>query len=1015
MSRTRGALGVLPFAVTLALALTGALTLPGPRALHADGVADEAELHFQRGADAYRKADFLGALEHFLASNRLVPNRNVMFNIARAYEQLGRFPDAYRYYVDALTGEDDAATRRTVEDAIARISPKVAVITVETTPPGATIYLGRKDLGSVGTTPTRLGLAAGRYTILAELPGHEPAASAPLDVVSGSATTLTLALVRVVGRVKIAGEPGTDVRVDDDGGARACQSPCELDLPPGPHTLYFGRAGFASAPRRVNVVSHETVTVRASLAPLTGSVLVAADEPNALIEIDGKPVGFSPAVVPSVPVGRRRVRVSLRGYQAVEREIDVVADRQVDVRDVVLLPLREVAAASRNVESVDDAPASVTVITAQELEAFGYPTLLEALRGVRGFAVSYDSTYGNASVRGLGRQNDFSNRLLVLSDGAVLNENILYQPFIHYDGRVDLADVERIEIVRGPGSVLYGTGAVSGVVNLVTRGRDEPTRLDLGISTADDAVARGRASFQLRLGAHTGMWASLAGAHSQGRTVTLDFDADGDGEPEPNPARDFDRFDAWTAAGRLWHESLTLQWFYSWRHVAIPTGAYGSLYDRADNSYDDRRGLVELRFEPKLGQRAQLLGRAYLNTSSFGSDFIYEGVADDGGMEVTFEQLFHEDYEGRWGGVELRGILNAGESLSLSLGGEVARHFTAEMESTQSELDGTGTSVLSVAAPYTVLAGYASFEWRMHPRLRLVAGLRVDRWDLSQDARGFTGRALTEDFTSANPRVALVWRASPTDIVKVMAGRAFRAPSTYEYFYHDGFYTQATSDCCSEQPLQPEAVYSAEVEVIHRFDHDWALIGSAYGLDARAIIETVPVPEDVRLAYDWPEDIFYYRNSAVAQRVFGGDLEVRREWRGGFMMAAQYGFQSSRYAGSPERNSADFLPARRVPNQPSHLASFRAVVPIVPSALSGAVRVTFEGPRRIDLDTTLETEAAVVADVVLSGNLVQKGVRWSAGIYNLFDWRYALPATPYASSVMPQVGRSLLLSLSVSR
>src|SRR4051812_15323955 len=71
----------------------------------ADGVADEADLQFTIGADAYTKGDFTGALEHFLASNRLVANRNVMFNIARAYEQLGRYADAYRYYVDASRGE----------------------------------------------------------------------------------------------------------------------------------------------------------------------------------------------------------------------------------------------------------------------------------------------------------------------------------------------------------------------------------------------------------------------------------------------------------------------------------------------------------------------------------------------------------------------------------------------------------------------------------------------------------------------------------------------------------------------------------------------------------------------------------------------------------------------------------------------------------------------------------------------------------------------------------------------
>src|SRR5262249_6734806 len=65
--------------------------------VRADDTADEAELHFQLGAERYQAGDFKGALEHFLASNRLVPNRNVLFNIARTYEQLKQSPDAYRY------------------------------------------------------------------------------------------------------------------------------------------------------------------------------------------------------------------------------------------------------------------------------------------------------------------------------------------------------------------------------------------------------------------------------------------------------------------------------------------------------------------------------------------------------------------------------------------------------------------------------------------------------------------------------------------------------------------------------------------------------------------------------------------------------------------------------------------------------------------------------------------------------------------------------------------------------
>ena len=81
----------------------------------ADDNADEADLHFQLGAAAYTAGDYTKALEHFLHSNRLVKNRNVMFNIARAYEQLGQYPNAWRSYTRALEQTADAAFRAKIE------------------------------------------------------------------------------------------------------------------------------------------------------------------------------------------------------------------------------------------------------------------------------------------------------------------------------------------------------------------------------------------------------------------------------------------------------------------------------------------------------------------------------------------------------------------------------------------------------------------------------------------------------------------------------------------------------------------------------------------------------------------------------------------------------------------------------------------------------------------------------------------------------------------------------------
>ncbi len=174
-------------------------------------------------------------------------------------------------------------------------------------------------------------------------------------------------------------------------------------------------------------------------------------------------------------VGKRHVRISLRGFTPIERDVVVKRGEQSQLIDLSLAPLRQIAAASRFAESIEDAPSSVSIIDGQELRAFGYPTIAEALRGVRGFYLSNDHAYVSAGIRGLGEPNDYGNRLLVLSDGQSLNDNLLNSSYIGSDGRADLHDIDRIEVVRGPGSLLYGTGALSGVVNLVPAPRTSRT------------------------------------------------------------------------------------------------------------------------------------------------------------------------------------------------------------------------------------------------------------------------------------------------------------------------------------------------------------------------------------------------------------------------------------------------------------------------------------------------------------------------------------------------------------
>lgn len=125
-----------------------------------------------------------------------------------------------------------------------------------------------------------------------------------------------------------------------------------------------------------------------------------------------------------------------------------------------------VVTATRVATPVSDIPAGVTVITRQEIEDRDYNTLTEALSAVPGIRVSQSGgPGGNASVFVRGTN---SNQVLVLRDGMPIND--VADPGAAFNFGVDtLADVERIEIVRGPMAALYGSGAIGGVINLITR------------------------------------------------------------------------------------------------------------------------------------------------------------------------------------------------------------------------------------------------------------------------------------------------------------------------------------------------------------------------------------------------------------------------------------------------------------------------------------------------------------------------------------------------------------------
>ncbi len=191
-----------------------------------------------------------------------------------------------------------------------------------------------------------------------------------------------------------------------------------------------------------------------------------------------------------------------------------------------------VVTGTRTATSVRNNPASVSIVDRETIENSGADSIAELLRDVPGVSVVDSAVAGMQRIRIRGEQ---SNRVVILVDGQELTDHSSFgSPLL-----VDPANIERIEVVRGPASVLYGAKAIGGVVNLITRkGAAQPLQTELGATY--DSGTRGWQG-----------WAALSG--SQDRLdwrVSVSGDEHGDRRVARGP---------YSASGRLDNSSYANQ------------------------------------------------------------------------------------------------------------------------------------------------------------------------------------------------------------------------------------------------------------------------------------------------------------------------------------------------------------------------------------------------------------------------------------------------------------------------
>lgn len=928
--------------------------------------ADEAQFHFVRGNRAYQERRYEDALASYYLSNRLVPNRNVEFNIARCLDRLGRYDEAYRAWSSLLDEKLPDKDHNAVREAINQLRPHLALVEIETSPPGATIYAIRRDLGALGTTPKSLALRPGTTKIILDRDGYRPV-ELMAEPKQGTEIKLKAVLDRIWAEVDVRRIPAdSEVRRDFVDGELLRRGPGTFKVLPGPIVLFVSAPGFQTARLMVGALPDTTLPVDVVLTPAeppAGAIVVRANAAGALVRVDGREAGFVPVVIDGIPAGLRKVEILAEGRQTYVANVEVEKGSRVFVDGYLRRADPEITAATKSQVASEAAPASISVITADEIAAFGYTSLTQALAGIRGTFASNDRSYESVGFRGFSPPGDYTNRVLVMVDGHVLNDAVTGQGYVGHDLDVDLSNVDHIEIVRGPGSVLYGTGALFGVINVVTRRPNEGAHAAIHTMGGTQGALSGRATLSARKGDAELMLSAAAMTTAGDRRFSWPSELDSPtAGPPPAGNAVFDA-DGETAAhadllARL--GSLSLRAGYNDRKKNIPTGAYDTL--PAPGTYNhDRRAFAELRFSRDVHGVGIAARAAYDNSW-------YHGQYNTGTPP--------QDLRAQWTTGELRLELPPVLHQQLTLGGEAVQQLELRTDPVE---DGPGIPkdlIVSAFIVDTMVFG---------DRLTINLGLRADRY--------------TKSFgNTLNPRVAVIARPYPKGNTKIFFGRSFRVPSPNE-----------RADA-PDRAVKPETIWSGEIEHTHAVNDDVRIVGAVFASWIFNLISMVDAPE---LAHVRPYYGSKYENASDRIRSLGAESEIRWEPGSGTLLSLSLTRQQV------ERLSPDG--PRPFDNAPELVAKARVLYPLMGRSLRLGSEMVLDSGRHFTWQDDTRPQAdnrvedALLWNLSLSGEYRAYRLRYFAGVFNLLDVhepRTGFPtSTDYRLTLIPRYGRTVRVGL----
>ena len=636
--------------------------------------------------------------------------------------------------------------------------------------------------------------------------------------------------------------------------------------------------------------------------------------------------------------------------------------RALSLEELSTIKVQIVYSASKYEQTVTEAPSAVSIVTADAIKHFGYRTLADVLRSVRGFDMTYDRNYGYVGVRGFNRPGDFGGRVLLQIDGHRLNEPLYDSAFNATDFILDLDLVDRIEIIRGPGSSIHGNNAFFGIINVVTRRGREVQGTEVSASAGSFDSYQGRLSYGNKFtnGVEMLFSGTLYNSEGQDRLFYPEFNNRADHHGIAR-RRDGDRFQS--AFGSLAYHDFSIEGGHVARDKQIPTASYGVVFNDSRAHSVDKRSFVSLKYHHDFPGDWNLHARLYGDYYEFGQPFPSD-TAEPGDPRLII--LNKDTGQAYWWGGELQASKLILDRHRVMLGAEVRDNISVR----QRNFDVAPRAVyLDVETASGSEGVFAQTDVFIVTNLSVNAGVRYDHYGTIGD--------------TVNPRAAAIGTPWNGTTVKLIYGEAYRAPNDNELYYASP-YAKANS------ALRPETIRSYELVLEQKLGRHLRASASLFQNDIDDLITQELDPRD---------QLLVYRNTS-AVRARGVELELDGEWNSGLRGSVSYSLQRAENRDNDERLS----------NSPAQLAKLNLSVPIYQRKVFAGLEIQYVGDR-LTLRREPAGDFALVNFTLFSRDLVG-GLEASASIYNLFDTVYADPgAGEHVQDRIEQDGRSFRVKL----